>query len=114
MCVAADRAPSCPFLRRYDASLFPLFVEVFKHLPIAATVGGRVMVIHGGLFHRDGVTLDHLDAVDRAAFCATPAPEEEAALRHAEVGRCVDGGRGALEAMAPWRVRIDLACESIL
>ena len=37
-----------------------MFIEVFKYLPVATVLGERVLVIHGGLFHRDAVALAQL------------------------------------------------------
>jgi len=34
---------------------------MFNYLPLAALVGGRVLVVHGGLFSEDGVTLDMIE-----------------------------------------------------
>jgi serine/threonine-protein phosphatase 5 len=45
--------------------MFKLFAEVFNCIPLAACIGGRALVVHGGLFSRDGVKLDELRALDR-------------------------------------------------
>ena len=50
---------------KYTARLADLFREVFCALPLAHVLGGRVLVVHGGLFSRDGVMLDDLRAIDR-------------------------------------------------
>ncbi len=55
------RAPSfcCP-------SYFPscsMFCEMFRHLPVCSVIHDKVLVIHGGLFHREGITLDDIDQV---------------------------------------------------
>lgn len=42
---------------KYDESMMELFSEVFQALPLGATIGGKVLVVHGGLFGKDGVTL---------------------------------------------------------
>jgi diadenosine tetraphosphatase ApaH/serine/threonine PP2A family protein phosphatase len=42
-----------------------LFSEVFQALPLAAVIDSRVLVVHGGLFQRDGVTLAELEAISR-------------------------------------------------
>ena len=42
-----------------------LFAEVFCCLPLGAVLGGKVFVVHGGLFSRDDVTLDELKAINR-------------------------------------------------
>ena len=50
---------------KYTALLADLFRETFCALPLAHVIGKKVFVVHGGLFARDGVTLDDLRAVDR-------------------------------------------------
>ena len=50
---------------KYTALLADLFRETFCALPLAHVIGEKVFVVHGGLFARDGVTLDDLRAVDR-------------------------------------------------
>jgi len=52
-------------LSKYDANLYNLFTEAFCLLPLAAVIGSKVLVLHGGLFSRDGVTLDQLRDIDR-------------------------------------------------
>ena len=50
---------------KYTPLLADLFREAFCALPLAHVLGRRVFCVHGGLFSRDGVTLDDLRAVDR-------------------------------------------------
>jgi serine/threonine-protein phosphatase 5 len=50
---------------KYDMPTMDLFQEVFQALPLAAVVGGRVFVTHGGLFTRDGVTLHDIVGINR-------------------------------------------------
>lgn len=54
-------------LSKYSAEVFEAFQEVFLQLPLAHVVNGRVLVIHGGLPHRDGVLLRDIAAIDRRA-----------------------------------------------
>ena len=42
-----------------------VFRETFNWLPLAYVLGGRVIVLHGGLFSEDNVTLDDLRAIER-------------------------------------------------
>jgi serine/threonine-protein phosphatase 5 len=51
---------------KYDDKIFQLFLEVFEWLPLAAVVGNRVFVTHGGLPSVDlTVTLDDVRKVKR-------------------------------------------------
>lgn len=44
---------------------FDLFTEAFNWLPLAAVIGEKVLVVHGGLFSEDGVKIDDLRRIDR-------------------------------------------------
>jgi len=50
---------------KYSAKLADLFQEIFQYLPLGAVLGEKVFITHGGLFSRDGVTLDELRKIDR-------------------------------------------------
>lgn len=50
---------------KYNATMADLFREAFCWLPLAHCLNGKVLVVHGGLFSRDGVTLDELRQIDR-------------------------------------------------
>jgi serine/threonine-protein phosphatase 5 len=50
---------------KYDDKIFELFLEVFCHLPLAATIENKVFVTHGGLPVREGVTLDEIRSIPR-------------------------------------------------
>jgi serine/threonine-protein phosphatase 5 len=50
---------------KYDQQLVEIFRETFCALPLGYVLGEQVLVVHGGLFSKDGVTLDDLRAVDR-------------------------------------------------
>ena len=62
---------------KYDDLTFSMVVEVFRYLPIVHTIDGKVLVIHGGLFGRAGVTMEDLKAVDRLDYSPAPPPEPE-------------------------------------
>eukprot|EP01083_Nonionella_stella_P096207 270387_1 len=51
--------------QKYDAVCFNLFTEAFNLLPLSACLGGKVLVLHGGLFSKDGVTLNDIRKIDR-------------------------------------------------
>ena len=50
---------------KYSSQMWDLFTELFNRLPLGHLVESRVMVMHGGLFSRDGVTLRELVEIDR-------------------------------------------------
>lgn len=52
---------------KYDDVVMNLFSEMFCCLPLAAVLNHRALVLHGGLFSRDGVTLEDIRRVNR--FC---------------------------------------------
>ena len=56
---------------KYSSTLVDLFRETFCHLPLAHVLNGRIFVVHGGLFARDGVTLDELRRLDRVKCART-------------------------------------------
>ncbi|CAF1040343.1 unnamed protein product [Rotaria sordida] len=50
---------------KYTAQMFQLFTEVFNYLPLAHCINKKILVIHGGLFSKDNVTLKDICAIDR-------------------------------------------------
>eukprot|EP01006_Ploeotia_vitrea_P058301 TRINITY_DN69149_c0_g1_i1.p1 TRINITY_DN69149_c0_g1~~TRINITY_DN69149_c0_g1_i1.p1 ORF type:complete len:491 (+),score=63.61 TRINITY_DN69149_c0_g1_i1:34-1473(+) len=50
---------------KYEEKMFNLFQEVFCWLPLATCINKKVFVVHGGLFKRDGVTIDDINKVNR-------------------------------------------------
>ena len=50
---------------KYDEKIFNCFSEFFKFLPLGHIINKEVLVIHGGLFSQDGVTLDDLRKINR-------------------------------------------------
>jgi serine/threonine-protein phosphatase 5 len=50
---------------KVDPMSFDLFTEAFNLLPLAACLSKKVLVVHGGLFSEDGVTLDQIRAIER-------------------------------------------------
>jgi len=52
-------------VHKYNRTVFDLFTEVFSWLPLAACIGGKILVLHGGLFSKDGVTLQDINNIAR-------------------------------------------------
>lgn len=50
---------------KYTTQMAELFTEVYNWLPLAHCLNNRVLVMHGGLFAKDDVTLADIRAVDR-------------------------------------------------
>ncbi|XP_053544788.1 serine/threonine-protein phosphatase 5 [Bombina bombina] len=50
---------------KYSAQMFQLFSEVFQWLPLVMCINKRVLIMHGGLFSEDGVTLDQIRSIER-------------------------------------------------
>lgn len=46
-------------------NLMLLFVDLFQWLPLAHVIGGKVLVVHGGLFSRDSTTLEDVRNISR-------------------------------------------------
>lgn len=52
-------------IAKYSQTMSEMFTIVYNWLPLAHCINGKVLVMHGGLFATDGVTLDDLRKVDR-------------------------------------------------
>ncbi|KAH3851149.1 serine/threonine-protein phosphatase 5-like [Dreissena polymorpha] len=50
---------------KFTAKMADLFTEVFNWLPLCHCINGKVLVMHGGLFKDDSVTLDDIRKCDR-------------------------------------------------
>ncbi|XP_050664146.1 serine/threonine-protein phosphatase 5 [Leptidea sinapis] len=50
---------------KYSSQMADLFTEVYHWLPLAHCINSRVLVMHGGLFTRDDVTLDDIRNIER-------------------------------------------------
>jgi len=50
---------------KYDSKTYDIFCDIFCCLPLVYVLNSKVMVCHGGLFSKDGVTLKDIKAVDR-------------------------------------------------
>ncbi len=66
---------------KYGRSSQDAFDELFRSLPLATIVQGKAIILHGGLFSRDGVTLDDVSRLNRFADPPTgllnPTPEDQ-------------------------------------
>lgn len=51
--------------KKYSEMAYDLYTEVFCVLPLAHVIENKVIVVHGGLFSKDGVTLEDIKKVDR-------------------------------------------------
>jgi len=50
---------------KYSERTFKLFSETFSALPLATLIGGKYLVLHGGLFSDDKITLQDIRDYDR-------------------------------------------------
>lgn len=50
---------------RYSQKAVDACHELFNYLPLAHCINGKVLVVHGGLFDQDGVTLDDIRKTNR-------------------------------------------------
>lgn len=50
---------------KYSANMCDLFTEVYNWLPLCHCLNNRVLVMHGGLFSKDGIKLDEIRATER-------------------------------------------------
>ena len=52
-------------INKYDLDVFNCFSEFYKFLPLGHVLNKKIIVIHGGLFSEEGVTIDELKKIDR-------------------------------------------------
>ena len=50
---------------KYNMEIMDMFSQFFQYLPIAFLINKKVLVLHGGLFSKDDVTLEDIRKVDR-------------------------------------------------
>lgn len=50
---------------KYSSTMSDMFTQVYNWLPLCHLLNNRVLVMHGGLFSDDNVTLEMLRNVDR-------------------------------------------------
>ena len=52
--------------RKYNGlQLLDLYTDVFINLPVATIIDDAMIVLHGGLFKADGITIDHMQQIPR-------------------------------------------------
>lgn len=51
--------------KKYDEEIYECFSELFNYLPLGHVLNKKVLVVHGGIFSQDGVSLDQIKKVDR-------------------------------------------------
>lgn len=51
--------------KKYDESVYECFCELFCYLPLGHVLNKKVMVVHGGIFSQDGVTLEDIKKENR-------------------------------------------------
>nr|XP_040135973.1 serine/threonine-protein phosphatase 5 isoform X2 [Ictidomys tridecemlineatus] len=76
---------------KYTAQMYELFSEVFEWLPLAQCINGKVLIMHGGLFSEDGVTLDDIRKIERNRQPPDSGEwgQREAVSTRAGTGACV-------------------------
>ncbi|EDO05616.2 Calcineurin-like phosphoesterase family protein [Babesia bovis T2Bo] len=52
-------------ISKYDDKVYTLFCESFCYLPLGYIINKKVLIVHGGLFGNDGVTVEQMKQVDR-------------------------------------------------
>jgi len=50
---------------KYSANMVDLFTEVYNWLPLSHCINNKIIVMHGGLFSKDGITLDDIRKTER-------------------------------------------------
>ena len=48
-----------------DDKMYECFADFFKSLPLGHILNKQILVVHGGLFSKDGVTIDEIKKIDR-------------------------------------------------
>ena len=51
-------------LKKYNVNFYNFFGELFQALPISFLINKSVLVMHGGLFSKDGVKIDDIRKVN--------------------------------------------------
>jgi serine/threonine-protein phosphatase 5 len=51
--------------KKYDKQIYDFFSELFCFLPLCHVINKKIMIVHGGIFSKDGVTLDDIRKINR-------------------------------------------------
>jgi serine/threonine-protein phosphatase 5 len=51
--------------KKYDDDVYECFCELFCTLPLGHILNKKVLVVHGGLFSKDGIKLEELKEIER-------------------------------------------------
>jgi len=51
--------------KKYDDDVYECFCELFCALPLGHILNKKVLVVHGGLFSKDGIKLDEIKKINR-------------------------------------------------
>ena len=52
-------------ITKYDSTVYESFIRLFYSLSLAHCINHEILVVHGGLFSKDGVTLDDIRKIKR-------------------------------------------------
>jgi serine/threonine-protein phosphatase 5 len=52
-------------IHKYDTKTYDLFSDMFCNLPIAHCINRKILIVHGGIFAKDGVKISDIEKVDR-------------------------------------------------
>ena len=52
-------------ITKYDKAIYECFGELSSVLPFAHTINKQIIIVHGGLFSKDGVTIDDIKKIQR-------------------------------------------------
>lgn len=67
--------------QKYGPIIYEKFQDIFNILPLCIVVERRVLVVHGGLFREDGVTLEAINNINRRRQCpSAPVTKEVSKL----------------------------------
>lgn len=82
--------------QKYGPVIYQKFQDIFNLLPLCIIVERRVLVVHGGLFREDGVTLEMINNINRRRQCpsAPTSKDDELMFDLLWSDPCETPGRG--------------------